>query len=358
LTVVGPIALVCPTFFGAESAIGGGERYVHQLALALAPLAPTQLVTFGASYRREMVAGSYERTVLQNWTRRASTPFSPALGEAVRGASVVHCFQYFSLSTFMAAWSARLQGASVFVTDLGGGGWTPGYQIDVSRWIDGHLPLSRYAARGLPGENRRFQILGGAVDTTIFTMRAQPEHDGSVVFLGRVLPHKGVHFLIRALPSGTRLHVIGPATDAAYRAELEILAAGKAVSFHQGLDDDAVVKLLQRAMALVHPTPVDDDGNARANELFGLALVEGMACGCPIIATRAASLPEIVIDGITGILVEPNEPGTIARAIGTLNEDPVRWHAMSRAARKRVEQEYVWSTVALRCLAAYEDLRP
>ena len=55
-------------------------------------------------------------------------------------------------------------------------------------------------------------------------------------------------------------------------------------------------------MALVHPTPVDERGSAGAHELFGLALVEAMARGCPVIAADAASLPEIVTPEVDGLL--------------------------------------------------------
>src|SRR5687768_16543813 len=139
-------------------------------------------------------------------------------------------------------------------------------------------------------------------------MRPALGHDRSVVFLGRVLPHKGIHFLIDGLPAGTPLHVVGPTSDPVYFDRLRGLAKGKDVRFHGALNDAQVLEILGHAMALVHPTPVDADGSAGVNELFGLALVEAMARGCPVIASRVASLPEIVEDGVSGYLVPPNDP--------------------------------------------------
>jgi glycosyltransferase involved in cell wall biosynthesis len=283
------------------------------------------------------------------------TPFSPWLGRELRGADVVHCHQYFTLSTFLAAWIGRLQGSRVFVTDLGGGGWTPGYQIDVSRWIDAHLPISRYAARKLPGANQAFRVIHGGVDLATFAMRPRPEHDGSVVFIGRLLPHKGIHHLLAAVDADTPVQLIGPAPDADYASRLATLARGKRVRFAGLVSDAEIVETLQRAMVLVHPTPADAAGDAGVNELFGLVLVEAMACGCPVVASRVASLPEIVEDDVSGILVPPNQPQAIARAIAHVAE-PDRWLRMSAGARARAET-FSWSRAADATLAAYRERR-
>lgn len=350
---------VSPTYFAPESFLGGGERFAEELAQAMAGRAEIEavkLVSFGPRALREARGGGYERVVLRSWTRDRMTPFSPALLRELRGADVIHCHQYFTLPTFLAALFGRLKGSRVFVSDLGGGGWTPGYQIDQSRWIAAHLPISEYAARRLHGRNRRHRVLWGGVDPERYpmrAMRAEPRHDGSVVFLGRVLPHKGIHFLVEGLPPGVPLDVIGPATDTAYLERLRELAAGRDVRFRGVLSDSEVVERLGRAMALVHPTPVDGRGSAGVNELFGLALVEAMARGCPVIASDAASLPEIVTPGVNGFLVPPNRPEALREAILSLREDPELWARLSAGARRTVEERFTWERVVDRCLEAY-----
>lgn len=347
------VCLVTPTCADSDVAQGGGERYVEQLARALARTVDVTLVSFGRVPRIDPVSPRLERRILKSWTRDPVTPFSPSLGRAIGRPDVVHAFQHYSLPTFFATWLGRRRGARVFVTDLGGGGWTPGYQIDIARWTDAYLPISAYAARQLPGRPRPAHLIYGGVDLDRFRMRVRPEHDGSLVFLGRLLPHKGVHHLIEALDEHQELHVIGPIADPAYAAELVRRATGKRVRFHHGLDDDAVVGYLQRAMALVHPTPVDATGSAGANELFGLALVEAMACGCPVIASNVASLPEIVEDGNSGLLVEAGNPSAIARALHELQGSPPAWREKSQAARRTAETRFSWLSVAARCRAAY-----
>jgi glycosyltransferase involved in cell wall biosynthesis len=132
------------------------------------------------------------------------------------------------------------------------------------------------------------------------------------------------------------------------------MAAGKRVQFLHDLDDPAVVDQLQRAMALVHPTPVDATGDARAHELFGLAIVEAMAAGCPVIASAVASLPEIVVDGASGFLVPPNDSSAIGRAIERLRSNTELWSQLSLGARRRAEL-FSWPRVAEACLRAYVD---
>jgi len=319
----------------------------------MAARAAVKLVSFGLRAQRERPAPNYERVILKSWTKAKMTPFSPRLRRELAGADVVHCHQYNVFPTFLAALFGRLQGSRVFVSDLGGGAWTPGYHVDQSRWIDAHLPISRYAARELPGRNRRAAVIYGGVDLDRHPMRASPTHDGSAVFLGRLLPHKGVHYLIAGLPPGLPLHVVGVAPDPGYLARLRTLAAGRAVDFEVGLPDDGVVRRLRAAMALVHPTPVDAAGSSRGNELFGLALVEAMACGCPVIASDVPPLSEIVIDGKSGLLVPPNDPPAIAAALARLAAQPDLWRRLSAGARERVVEHFTWERVVERCLAAY-----
>jgi glycosyltransferase involved in cell wall biosynthesis len=346
---------VTPTYFAPESVLGGGERFAEELARAMAARAEVKLVSFGLRSCRETPRPGYQRVVLRSWSRGRGTPFAPGLFGELRGADVIHCHQYFVLPTFLAALAGRLRGSRVFVSDLGGGAWTPAYRIDQSRWIAAHLPISEYAARRLHGRNRRFRVIYGGVDLERYPMRPALEHDGSAVFLGRVLPHKGVHVLIAGLPPEIPLHVVGPTPDSGYLDRLRGLAAGKDVRFHGPLSDAEVVERLGRAMALVHPTPVDEHGSAGVHELFGLALVEAMARGCPAIASDAASLPEIVEPEVNGLLVPPNDPAAIAGALERLRGDPDLWRRLSAGARRRVEERFTWDKVVERCLAAYAE---
>lgn len=345
---------VSPTYFAPESVLGGGERFAEELAHAMSARTSVRLVAFGRQPVRERVSPTLERVILRSWSRNPMLPVSPRLFGELRGAKVIHCHQLNVLSTFIAAWWGARRGSKIFVSDLGGGGWTPGYHIDVSRWITAQLPISRYAARDLIARGVPHQRIMGGVDLARYPCRERWEHDGSVVFLGRLLPHKGIHHLLEGVPGNIAVHVIGSTTDLEYKERLVRLATGKRVFFHLGLSDARVKEFLRRAMVLVHPTPVDANSAAGANELFGLALVEAMACGCPVIASDAASLPEIVRHEEEGLLVAPNDPGAIRAAVQRILADFSLWRRLATAARLRIEREFTWDRVVDRCMHAYD----
>lgn len=347
------VAHVSPTYFAPESFVGGGERYAEELSRAMADLVPVRFISFGPRAFRQRVGARYERVILRSWTRDKMTPFSPRLWTELGGASVVHCYQLNTLSTFLAALFARLRGVPAFVTDLGGGGWTPGYHIDPGRWIDGHLPISAYASRLLPSGAQAAQVIYGGVDLQKYPPRPAPRHDGTVVFLGRILPHKGIHALIEGLPRDRRLKIVGPAGDASYLERLRRLAAGKQVTFVHDASDADVGSLLREAAVLVHPTPTDADGTAGVRELLGLSVLEAMASGCVVVVSDAASLPELIEDGRSGLLVPPNDPGAIHRSIQSVLSDLSLWQRLSSGARLRIEERFLWCSAVTRCLDAY-----
>lgn len=86
-------------------------------------------------------------------------------------------------------------------------------------------------------------------------------------------------------------------------------------------------------------------------EGFGYAAAEAMACGTPVIATRASSLPEIVEDGISGILCQPNDVDCFANAVRRLSQNPDLLLALGAAARESAHDRFALATMASR----YED---
>jgi len=344
---------VSPTYFAPESVVGGGERYAEELSRAMSERVPVRFVSFGSTELRDRVGGQYERVILRSWTRDKMTPFSPRLWKELRGARAVHCYQLNTLPTFLAVLFANLRRVPVFVSDLGGGGWTPGYQIDLGRWLNGHLPISKYAAQSLPRGHRNAGVILGGVDLEKFPARTELRHDGTVIFLGRILPHKGIHHLLEGLPQNCPLQIIGPIGSVQYLDHLKSLATGKQVEFLHGLSDVDVAKRLRAAAVLVHPTPTDPDGNAGANELLGLAVLEAMASNCPVIVSNAASLPELVVHEVSGLVVLPNDPSAIRNAIQRVISSPGLWEKLAMEGRKRVEKVFVWPKVVDRCMRAY-----
>jgi len=179
--------------------------------------------------------------------------------------------------------------------------------------------------------------------------------DIECLFVGRLLPHKGVDALVEAVPTDMRTVIAGPAPDSRYLADLRALAQGKQVQFVHDADDDALVALYRRAQVVVLPSLYRDRYGAetRVPELLGQTLLEGMAAGAATICTDVASLPELVIDDVTGLVVPPNDVGALRSAVCALRDHPERAAEMGRRGRERALTEFTWSGVVDRCLQAY-----
>jgi alpha-maltose-1-phosphate synthase len=111
---------------------------------------------------------------------------------------------------------------------------------------------------------------------------------------------------------------------------------------------DDVVQLYSHAACFACPS---------VYEPFGLINLEAMACGTPVVASAVGGIPEVVVDGETGLLVPPGDPGILAAALGRLLADPARGARLGTAGRRRVEERFSWERIAERTIAVYEDAR-
>jgi len=102
----------------------------------------------------------------------------------------------------------------------------------------------------------------------------------------------------------------------------------------------------------------DDGRETRVPELLGQTLLEGMACETPAICTNVASMPEVVVDGVTGFIVAPNDPQALAVRLNWLREHPTTVRKMGIAGRERVLSHFIWPSVVSRCLEAYAEGEP
>lgn len=354
------VAHIVPASFGPHGVVGGGERYALELARHMADVVPTTLVSFGEDASDERVGALRIRRIGNPWFIRGqrTNPFSLDVFDAIRDADVVHCHQQHVLvSSALAAW-CRLTRKRVFVSDLGGGGWDVSAYVSTDRWFHGHLHLSEYSRQVFGQAALRIaRVIGGGVDTVKFSPDATIVRDGSVLFVGRLLPHKGVADLIAGLPERLRLTIVGPDPGADAKAHLVALARGKAVTFKHGLADDALVDEYRRALCIVLPSVyrIGDGRETKVPELLGQTLLEGMACETPAICTRVASMPEVVEDGVTGFIVPPNDPAALGERLTWLHTHPASARQMGVAGRRRVLERFTWPIVVDRCIAAYRD---
>lgn len=352
-----------PALFGRDGAVGGGERYALELARHMAEVVPTTLLSFGKRDTDER-AGALKIRVLGNpWYVRGQrfNPLAWPMLREFRDADVIHCHQQHILASSAAAAFARFSGRRVFVSDLGGGGWDISAWVSTDRWFNGHLHISEYSRTiaGHRGKPWAHVILGG-VDSAKFAPDVGITRDNTVLYAGRLLPHKGINYLIEALPQELRLEVVGPVADDHYLEDLRRLAAGKRVSFVHDCDDAALVERYRRALCVVLPSVYRTvyGVETAVPELLGQTLLEGMACGAPALCTAVASLPEVVEDGVTGFVVPPNDASALAERLRWLHDNPARATEMGAASRRRVLERFAWPAVVKRCLAIYAGESP
>ena len=350
---------VVPALFGKTGIVGGAERYAYELARAMADVVPTTLVAFGDSDAEDRVGALRIRTIGEPWYVRGqrSNPVSLRLFGALSDADVVHCHQHHVLATTMAALWCRVAGRRVFVSDLGGGGWDLSAYVSTDAFFHGHLHLSEYSRMvfGHAGYARA-RVVGGGVDTERFSPDGSVVRDGGPLFVGRLLPHKGVHDLIRGVPADLPLTIVAPRPEADVHRELTSLAESKSIRFLYDLPDDALVREYRRATSVVLPSVYRSPaGETKVPELLGQTLLEGMACGLPAVCTRVASMPEVVEDGVTGFVVPPNDPRALGERLAWLHRHRDEAEGMGRAGRRRVLTQFTWPIVVERCLEAYRD---
>ncbi|MCA1691728.1 MAG: glycosyltransferase, partial [Actinobacteria bacterium] len=94
------------------------------------------------------------------------------------------------------------------------------------------------------------------------------------------------------------------------------------------------------------------------SELLGLTVLEAMASGTPVVASRLGGLPEVVVDGVTGFLVEPGEVDQLQDRLRLLLADPGLARRLGENGRDLVLRQFTWEACAERCLAAYRELGP
>lgn len=234
------------------------------------------------------------------------------------------------------------------------------------RAVDRFFAVSRYTGtllerHGVAAE--RVTVIPNGVDPTRLTpvnatgWRRQHELGDAplLMTISRLVPRKGVDTVLAALPKigssipSVRYVVGGAGPD---RSRLERLAREHGVSdrvhFVGRVPDDELSAALSAANVFVMPArsePPDVEG-------FGLVFLEANACGTAVVGARAGGVPDAIVAGVTGELVEPDDPAGLAVVLGELLSDPVRAANLGAAGRERVVESRSWDAVADRLFAA------
>lgn len=320
---------------------GGGERFVTELARALRRL--------GCDVTIAVVAGMRSFAEQENIDLPPVPVTYKRFIALVRSADLVHVHQLNTPGFDYAATACCLFRKPLVLTDHGGGAVTPGRMLGSARLrlIDAAGFVSTWSQRDIDpvGVIRCQRVILGGGDHLPEAFPLKERFDFG--FVGRLLPHKGPHVAIEALPSGASLIMAGQARDPAYFAELVRLAEGKSVSFIQNAEDNFVASLHRSVQYLLVPSVQSYRESSYARpELLGLAALEALSAGTPVIGSDVGGLGEVL--RVAGQHVLP--PG-----------DVVAWRAhlsnVLLGPTLRVSAvDFRWDVVAGRCIDIYESV--
>lgn len=361
---------------------GGAGVHVTYLARELAPLVDLTVHCEGVDRPDAVAHRPWEHLAGANQALRVmSTDLSMAA--AVGTAQLVHSHTWYA--NMAGHLAAMLYGIPHVVTmhslealrpwkaeQLGGG-------YVISSWCEREAANSAAAVVAVsagmradiiaayPGiEAERIRVIRNGIDTVEYA--PDPGTDvlerfginltrPYVIFVGRITRQKGVPVLLRAasrLIGAAQLVLCAGAPDtpellAEVTELVDALQADRSgvIWIPEMLSKPEVIQLLTHATVFACPS---------VYEPLGIVNLEAMACGTAVAGSRTGGIPEVVADGETGLLVPPDDPAELARALNTLLADPDRADAMGQAGRKRAVAEFSWTTIAAQTADLYAEL--
>jgi glycosyltransferase involved in cell wall biosynthesis len=225
--------------------------------------------------------------------------------------------------------------------------------------VDVFVVVSEEGRVGLGRVGLDAVVLANGVDTTVFGDRPRRDGDGAIAFVGTVCERKGLLDLRDALLSlrreggpPARLVVVGdgrqegPGAFERIRAAFAVAGLDR-VEFTGPVSEARVRDILAESAIFCLPSHW---------EACPLTVLEAMAAGTAVVATRVGDIPVMLDEGRAGILVQPNDAGALASAVRSLLEDPTLRRRLAEAGKRRVEERYGWTRMVDRLVAVYEDL--
>ncbi|CAO3439839.1 glycosyltransferase family 4 protein [Azospirillum doebereinerae] len=215
---------------------------------------------------------------------------------------------------------------------------------------DGLADLARRHAPGLP-----VAVVPNGVDPVAFTPAPGPRPDGPLsngpvrlLLVGRLVHQKAVDVMLAALagldgPARPLLTVVGDGPErSALEEQARRLGLEGCVTFAGWVARDRLADTYRAHDVLVSPSRFEG---------MSLVLQEAMACGLPVVATRIPGSEELIVDGVTGLLVAPEDAAGLAAAVARFTADPTLIRSWGLAGRRWVETRYTWRAAAEAYLA-------
>ena len=189
-----------------------------------------------------------------------------------------------------------------------------------------------------------------------------------ILFVGRHIERKGICYLIEAakyLPRDKfeiRIVGVGDLTDKLKELAAQVDALAPAglrhdspaeIVFTGKLSPEALTSEYKNANVFTLPAIVDSKGDT---EGLGVVLIEAMELGLPIVASDVGGIPDVVVDGVSGILVPEKDPQALANAFKRLQSEPALVQKLLEGSRKRISECFTWDGIIDRQIAAYKKI--
>jgi glycosyltransferase involved in cell wall biosynthesis len=214
--------------------------------------------------------------------------------------------------------------------------------LQLSRFkLNGVYALSRYTQNGIIQKSSRLKEIVRLISYPINPIfkRSTTQAKDILLVNAAIIPRKGLHTLVQAMPqiSGhARLIVKGNVPQLGYLRYLQQLAKRLKVEDRiewntRGLSDEELAILYGEAKLFVFPTLED---------ALGVVVLEALHCGLPVVGTDGTGVTDMVVDGENGLLVPPNDPDRLARAINTILNHEKLYRALAQNTVKVLVKHY------------------
>jgi len=214
-------------------------------------------------------------------------------------------------------------------------------------------------ALGFPEE--KIEVVRFGLDLRAFPFQPRTQAGLRLLMIGRLVEKKGHRTALEAV---ARLRAAGYAVElhcygdgplrAALQAEAHRLGIAACVAFHGAVTNEVARQTYYTHDVLLVPSQTATDGD---QEGLPNVIIEGLAAGIPVVATRHAGIPELVVPEKTGLLIPERDAEALASAVARLLETPALVERLSRAGRAAVEQRHSLTRMVRDTEAVYDTAR-
>ncbi len=180
-----------------------------------------------------------------------------------------------------------------------------------------------------------------------------------IVYIGGIEPLKGLDVLLKSINILKKthgytgvLHIVGPSTDRAYREKIDALIIDFALSnntkFHGFLLPSQIVSLFNNAALLAVPS---------YEESFSMTCAEAMSSGLPVVASNVGGIPNVVADGVSGLLVEPGDENSLSCAINNIISNYELRIKLGKAGKKIAENRWRPAKISKETIDVYKTIQ-